>query len=83
MDLWVVNDTIRRSRMRDVRGASAVRCPDPVAFWPLGGVPAKGGCRVREWNRMGGGRGLGSGHLESIDDRASDRAVPGRASRGG
>ena len=25
MDLWVVNDTIRRSKMRDVPGASAVR----------------------------------------------------------
>ncbi len=25
MDLWVVNDTIRRSRMRDVPGASAIR----------------------------------------------------------
>ena len=65
MDLWVVNDTICRSRMRDVPGPSAVR-----GAWirgPLGRVPAKGGCRLREWNRLGGGRGLGSGHWESIE----------------
>ena len=71
MDLRVVNDTIRRSRMRDVPGPSAVRGArirgDPEAFWPLGGVPAKGGCRLREWNRVGGGRGLGSGYWESVE----------------
>ena len=29
------------------------RRPDPGAFWPLGRVPAKGGSRLREWNREG------------------------------
>ena len=39
--------------------------PGSGAFWPLGRVPAKGGCRLREWNRVGGGRALG--HWESIE----------------
>ena len=43
MDLWVVNDTIRRSRMAGCSGPfRGPRRPDPGAFWPLGGVPAKG-----------------------------------------
>ena len=88
MGLWVVNDTICRSRMRDVPGPSAVREArirgDPGAFWPLGRVPAKGGCRLREGNRVGGGRGLGSGHWESYGMSArAIEAAPGRASRGG
>jgi hypothetical protein len=41
--------------------------PSFWAFWRRARVRAKGGCRLREVNRMGGGSGLGSGHLESIE----------------
>jgi hypothetical protein len=49
------------------------------AFWRLARVKAKGDCRLRELNRMGGDIGWGSGHLESIEcprrgsRRCSDR----------
>jgi hypothetical protein len=68
MDLWVVNDTIRRSRIRDVSGASAVRGARIGERFGLSGKSRpREACRLRELNRMGGGRGLGSGHLESVE----------------
>jgi hypothetical protein len=67
MDRWVVNDTIRRSRMRDVSGPSAVRGARLRGRFGVARVPAKGGCRLGEFNRLVGGRGLGSGPLESIE----------------
>ena len=68
MDLWVVNGTDPSVRMRDAPGPSAVRGARIAGtVLALGGVPAKGGCRLREWNRVGGGRGPESGHLESIE----------------
>jgi hypothetical protein len=42
--------------------------PGSEAFWPLRRVQGKGGRGLREWNPVGGGRGLGSeGHLESVE----------------
>jgi hypothetical protein len=52
--------------------------PGSGAFWPLGRVPAKGGCRLREWNRVGGVP-LG---IDRMTARAIG-AVPGRTSRDG
>jgi hypothetical protein len=66
MDLWVVKYASRPSRIGDFSGHSLVRGGRIRAFWPLGRVPAKVGCRLGEGNRLGGGRGLGSGHWESI-----------------
>jgi hypothetical protein len=57
MDLWVVNDTIRRSRMRNVPGPSAVRGAGSGGVSTLGQVLAKRGYRLSEWNRVRGGRG--------------------------
>ncbi len=34
--------------------------PGSEAFWPLRRVQGKGGCGLREWNRMGGGSRPGS-----------------------
>ncbi len=68
MDLWVVNDTIRRVQDAGCSGPfSRPRHPAPGAFWPRERVPGKGGCRLGELNRLGGGRGLGSGPLESVE----------------
>jgi hypothetical protein len=48
------------------------------------GVPAKGGCRLGELNRVGEGRVLGSGQLESIEGpgRGSGRCPGGQAEVG-
>jgi hypothetical protein len=48
----------------------ALRRPQALrfgAFWRPGRAQAKGGCRLREMNRIESGVGLGSGHLESIE----------------
>ena len=64
MGLWVVNDTICRSRMRDVPGSSAVR-----RAWIRGRFGLSGECRQKEVQDepAGRGRGLGSGYWESIE----------------
>ncbi len=59
MDLWVVKYASRRSRIGDFSGDSSVRGAGSGAFWPLRRVQGKGGCRLRELNRMGGGIGAG------------------------
>jgi hypothetical protein len=41
--------------------------PGSGAFWLLGRVQAKGGCRLGESNRAGEGRVLGSGRLGSVE----------------
>jgi len=70
MDLGVVNDTIRRSKMRALPRSEVPGARIQERFG-LSGVPARGGCRVGEWNRVGGGRGLGS---DAIWNRSNDRA---------
>jgi hypothetical protein len=68
MDLWVVKYASRRSRIGDFfRAIHRSEAPGAGAFWPLTRVRAKGGCRLRELNRMGGGSRPGSGHLESVE----------------
>ena len=53
------------------------------AFWRLAWVRAKGGCRLRELNRRGGGNGLGSGRLEGGVPRwCSGRCPGGQAEMG-
>ena len=74
MDLWLVNDTIRRSKMRDVPGASAVRGARIRERFDLSGE-----CRPREAVRSGrgtgweGGRGLDQAIWNRSNDRAGDR----------
>jgi hypothetical protein len=70
MDLWLVNDTIRRSKMRDVPGASAVRGARIRERFDLSGV-----CRPREAVRSGRGTGWEGG-------RRSGRCAGGQAERG-
>ena len=64
MDLWVVNDTIRRLRMRDVPGSSAVRGTRIRGRFGLSG-------EYRPKEAVGSGSGTGwegvAGHLESIE----------------
>jgi len=67
MDLWVVKYASRRSRIGDFSGDHRSEAPGSGAFWPLTRVQGKGGCRLRELNRMGGGSRPGSGHLESVE----------------
>jgi len=84
MDLRVVNDTIRRSRMRDVSGPSAIRSPRIQ-----GRLGLSGGCRPKE--AVGSGSGAGwEGWCAGIRPFGIDRmtarasgAVPERASRDG
>ena len=38
-----------------------------ASLW-VEGVRAKGRYRLQEWNRMGGGAGLGSGHREEGEE---------------
>ena len=84
MGLWVVNDTICRSRMRDVPGPSAVR-----RAWIRGRFGLSGECRQKE--AVGSGSGTGwEGSRAGVRPLGIDRmtaraigAVPGRASRGG
>jgi hypothetical protein len=53
-------------RLRAPGSSSRSETPGSGAFWLLGRVQAKGGCRLGESNRVG--RGLGSeGHLESVE----------------
>ena len=85
MDVWVVKDPIRRSRMRDVSGPSAVRGPDPRRFGLSGECRAKGAVGSGSGTEWEGGRGLDQ---KAIWNRSNDRAgeigaVLGRASRGG
>ncbi|MGH8520975.1 MAG: hypothetical protein ACREU9_06060 [Gammaproteobacteria bacterium] len=47
--------------------------PGSGAFWPLTRMQAKGGCRLRELNRMGGGRGRDQAIWSRSNDRAGDR----------
>jgi hypothetical protein len=54
MDLWVVNDTIRRSRMRDVLGPSAVR---GARIRIRGRFGLSGECQPKE--AVGSGSGTG------------------------
>jgi hypothetical protein len=74
MDLWVVNDTIRRSRMRDVPGPSAIRGARIRGRFGLSGR-----CRPKEAVGLGSGTGwegvvrLGSGQLESIEGPSPSR----------
>jgi hypothetical protein len=41
--------------------------PGSGAFWPLTRVPAKRGLSAKGLNRVGGGRGRGSGRLELVE----------------
>ena len=67
MDLWVVKYASRRSRIGIFRAMHRSEAPGSGAFWPLWRVQGKGGCRLRELNRMGGGSRPGSGHWESVE----------------
>ena len=67
MDLWVVKYASRQSRIGDFSCDSSVRGAQIRAFWPLRRVQGKGGCRLRELNRMGEGSPPGSSHLESVE----------------
>jgi len=67
MDLWVVNDTNRRPGCGMFWAVPRSEAPGYGDVLASGGVPAKGGCRLRKWNRVGGSPGLGSGHLDSIE----------------
>ena len=67
---WVVKYASRRSRIGDFSGDSSVHrseAPGSEAFWPLTRMQAKGGCRLRELNRTGGGVALGSGRYEEVE----------------
>ena len=71
MDLWVVNDTIRRSKMRDVAGASVLRgARIRERFGP------SGECRPREAVRSWSGTGREGVAVwdQAIWTRSSDRA---------
>jgi hypothetical protein len=81
MDLWVVNTRAVGPGCGMFRALQPSEAPGPGAFWPLGQVPAEGGCRLREWNRVGGGGALGIRPV-GIDRRPAPvlGAVPGRTS---
>ena len=49
------------------RALQPSEAPGSGAFWPRARVPGKGGRRLGELNRLGEGRGLGSGPLESVE----------------
>ena len=51
MDRWVVKGVSGRSRIGICRAVHRSEAPGSGAFWPLGRVPAKGGCRLGESNR--------------------------------
>jgi hypothetical protein len=80
MDLWVVNDTIRRSKMRDVPGASAVRGARIRERFGLSGE-----CRPREAVRSGNrtGREGVAGWDQAIRNRSNDRAGDRGGARAG
>ena len=89
MDLWVVKYASRRSRMGDFSGRCILGAPSrqhPCAcpsstrgarirerFGLSGECRPKEAVGLRERNRVGGGRGLGSGQLEI--DRMTARAI--------
>ena len=84
MELWVVNDTNRRSKMRDVPGASAVRGARIRERFDLSG-------EFRPTEAVRSGRGTGwegvAGWDRAIWNRSNARAraigaVRGRTSRG-
>ena len=72
MDLWLVNDTIRRSKMRDVPGASTVRGARFRERFDLGE------CRQREavrWWRRTGWEGSPAAISPFGVDRMTARAI--------
>ena len=77
MDLWVVKYASRAIHRSDAPGYGA--------FWPLTRVQAKGCCRIRELDRMGGDSRPGSGHLEPVGqaEMGEDRGDHGRMFDGG
>jgi hypothetical protein len=80
MDLWVINDTIRRSRMRDVPGPSAVR-----GVRIRGRFGLSGECQPKE--AVGSGRGTGwervAGWDQAIGNRSNERAGDRGGARAG
>jgi hypothetical protein len=89
MDLWVVNDTIRRVQDAGCSGPfRGPRGPDLGGSGDVLASRASAGQRrlsARESDRVGRGRGLGSeGHLESVECRRgrSGRCPGGQAEVG-
>ena len=84
MDLWVVNDTIRRVQDAGCSGPfRGPRCPDPRGSGGVLASRASAGQRrlsARESDRVGGGRGLGS---EAIWNRSNARAGDRGGARAG
>jgi len=83
MDVRVVKYASRRSRIGDFSGDSSVRGARVRGVLASHASAGKGGCRLRELNRMEGVRGrdqaIGVGRMTG---RAIG-AVPGRTSRDG
>jgi hypothetical protein len=87
MDLWVVNDTIRRVQDAGCSGPfRGPRGPDPGgsgAFCPRARVSGKGGCRLGELNRLGGVAAWDQALWSRSNTARAIGAVPGRASGDG
>ena len=68
MDLWVVNDRSVASRMRECsRPFGGPRRTDPGVLGLLHASADQRGLWLEELNRVGGGRRLSSGPLESVE----------------
>jgi hypothetical protein len=61
---------VREPSVRDrgfFRAIHRSEAPGSGTFWPLRRVQGKGGCGLKELDRMGGGSRPGLGHLESVE----------------
>jgi len=67
MDLWVVNDTIRRSRIGAFSGPSSARDAMFRGVLAARASDDQGAGSAQGLNRMGAGIGAGSVQLESIE----------------